>query len=144
MAGLDGEVVVVLQSTLGWQAEGFCMGIVVNPGEGFRCKRGLDGGLARAGDDAVAFEAGAYRGKGGFFVVVVAEQHAVLAVEDSVAANEGVLHLEVAIEDAVGNAVDQGDGGAKAVAFEVLEVIVEDLMVFANDADAAGAGFVVA
>lgn len=134
----------MLQSTLGWQADGFCIGFVVNPGEGFRCKLGLDGGLARAGDDAVAFEAGADGGKGGFFDVVVTEEHAVLAVEHGVAADEGVLHLEVAIEDAVGNAVDQGDGGAKAVAFEVLEVIVEDLMVFANDADAAGAGFVVA
>lgn len=61
-----------------------------------------------------------------------------LAVEDGVAANEGVFHLPIAVEGAVRDAVDQGDGGAEAVAFEVLEVVIEDLVVFANDSNAAG------
>lgn len=61
-----------------------------------------------------------------------------LAVEDGVAANEGVFELPVAVEGAVWDTINEGDGSAEAVAFEVLQVVVEDLVVFADDTNAAG------
>ena len=61
-----------------------------------------------------------------------------LAVEDGVAANEGIFDLPVAVEGAVWDAVNEGDGGAEAVAFEVLQVVVEDLVVLADDTYATG------
>lgn len=136
--GFDDEGAVVCQPALTGQTQFFGLGKVVNPGEVVGCEGGFDGGLAGTGDDSVAFEAGADGGEGGFFDVVVAEEEAVLAVEEGVATNEGVFHLPVAVEGAVWDAVDQSDGGAEAVAFEILQVVVEDLVVLADDANAAG------
>jgi hypothetical protein len=63
----------------------------------------------------------------------------VFAVEHPIAPNERILHLEITIQRTLRNAFHKHDGGSKSISFQVLQMIVENLVIFAHDPYASGA-----
>jgi len=68
-------------------------------------------------------------------------ENVILAVHDRVKGNHGPLHLEIAVSRAVGQALHQTQGAFHRCTGEVRQIVVEDFVILAGDADPPVLGF---